>query len=232
MNSHVLSAFTDLDDFFYSPAGRRLSQDIVLELKHSPVLHPGGKFLQLGACGDNLWQSIFNRCDYYLVAPQNAANIDLCAYPGELPFAKASFDMVFLPFIWELAGIDANAVVYEVDRVLSSGGYLITLGFNPSGLWKLSRFVPFGSNLPWFVQTPGCSFWKLRRMYYQFGYQQVNASFFYYIPPVQTKFWLHTFDWIHRFSKWIAFYPPSCFMLVMRKQEPAWVEPVLVKNLS
>jgi len=232
MNSQPLLAFADLDAFFSSPAGLRLSQEIVMELKSTSMLPSHLHGLQLGACGENIWQSVFKQDNFQVVSPQVAASTTVCAYPEELPFAKGSFDLVFVPYLWELVDIDPNALVYEVDRVLSSGGYLIILGFNPSSLWKLSRFFSFGANLTWFQQTPGYSFWKLRRMYSQLGYQQVQANFFYYIPPVQAEFWLHTFDWIHRFSKWIAFYPPSCFLLLMKKQEPAWVQPVLVKNLS
>ncbi len=63
-----------------------------------------------------------------------------------LPIATDSIDCVLLPHALDYSD-RPQAILREVDRVLTSHGHLAILGFKTGGLWGMRRLVP-GAGLP------------------------------------------------------------------------------------
>jgi len=63
-----------------------------------------------------------------------------------LPIQDDSIDCVLLPHVLDYSD-RSHAVLREVDRVLTSHGHLVILGFKTGGLWGVRRLVP-GAGLP------------------------------------------------------------------------------------
>ena len=63
-----------------------------------------------------------------------------------LPIQDDSIDCVVLPHVLDYSD-RSHAVLREVDRVLTSHGHLVILGFKTGGLWGVRRLIP-GAGLP------------------------------------------------------------------------------------
>jgi SAM-dependent methyltransferase len=63
-----------------------------------------------------------------------------------LPVQDNSIDCVVLPHVLDYSD-RPHAVLREVDRVLTSHGHIIILGFKTGGLWGVRRLIP-GAGLP------------------------------------------------------------------------------------
>jgi SAM-dependent methyltransferase len=98
----------------------------------------GWELLQIGAWGrgrELIGRSRTRR--QTVVAPlELAGGADVIARPAQLPIISDSMDAVLLPHSLEFAA-DPYAIVREVDRVLTSEGQLLVLGFAPWSPWGL-----------------------------------------------------------------------------------------------
>jgi SAM-dependent methyltransferase len=63
----------------------------------------------------------------------------ICAY-GELAIASDSVDAILLPHTLERSA-SAHALLRECERVLRADGFLLILGFAPSGLWGMRQLI-------------------------------------------------------------------------------------------
>ncbi len=63
-----------------------------------------------------------------------------------LPVDDDAVDCVLLPHTLDYSD-RPHEILREADRVLTSHGHLVILGFKPGGLWGIRRFVP-GAGLP------------------------------------------------------------------------------------
>ncbi|NIS89189.1 MAG: methyltransferase domain-containing protein [Woeseiaceae bacterium] len=63
-----------------------------------------------------------------------------------LPIQDDSIDCVLLPHVLDYSD-RPHAILREVDRVLTTHGHIIILGFKTGGLWGVRRLVP-GAGLP------------------------------------------------------------------------------------
>jgi hypothetical protein len=226
----VVNAFKDMDNWFETLAGKYLLQEICRSFLTIPFISNTDSMLQIGSCGGNPWLKQIRYNQSFILTPSIGPQSDLVALPNQLPFMKESFQLIFLPFLFDLVKEDILTIVNEVDRILESMGYITILGMNPSGLWKLSRFFKSKKNLWWYQMTSGNSYWKLTSLFKSLGYEQIDAQFFYYTPPIQSKTALNYFAWVNRMSKLIAFYPPAFFLLTLQKKQPSLILPNLVKS--
>jgi SAM-dependent methyltransferase len=110
----------------------------------------GEQCLQLGLWGDN------NSFLRFARTQRTACIADLAdadGHPGaigqlyRLPVASESIDVVLLPHTLDFADERSHAILREVDRVLTTHGHIVVLGFKPGGLWGLRRLIP-GAGLP------------------------------------------------------------------------------------
>ena len=223
----LTSQFFEFEQWFKSPSGQRLELELSECLQNIPQIHSGSSLLQIANCGHNPWLSWMSYQNQWILSPSASLQTDVIASPLAIPLAKESLDCIFAPFLFDLIPNDPLLMVYELDRILESMGHIIILGLNPTGLWKLSRF--FSSHHHWYQQKNTCSYWKIKSLFKNLGYEQMHAHFFYFIPPVESKHWMNYFAIVNRISRFIAFYPPAFYLLTLQKRQFSWVRPVLAK---
>lgn len=211
--------FQQYEQWFSKPHAKYLEQEITEYLQHIDLSDWKGRFLQIGDLGDNTWSQSLKFASQYVILPLEKQGVDLIANPCEIPLASHSFDVIFAPFIFEL-GIDPKTFIEEADRVLSSMGLMVIVGLNPCGLWRLSRFFKF-SKKAWYQSKQGSSAWAIRKLFQHLHYEVFEMGFFYFIPPVKQPKILRYFTWVNRISKFLAFYPPSVYLLVVQKRDIA-----------
>lgn len=225
----AVTGYIRMDHWFKTLAGQRLQTEVSDCLQAIELGHFNQRFLQIGSCGENLWLANNSFKNKWLMNVFESRVNDLVALPYKLPFAKESMEVIFAPFIFEF-GMDANSIINELDRVLQSMGYVTILGLNPLAMWKVSRYLTRSNRYKWYQAFPGASYWAVKSWFRALGYEQTDAQFFYYIPPVKTKRFLDYYNLVNHFAKLIAPYPPSFFMLTMQKREQGFLLSDLEKN--
>ena len=101
-----------------------------------------------------------------------------------LPLGRNSVDLIVLQHTLDFS-IDPREVLREAVEVLSSEGWIVICGFNPLGLWGMSRilFQPSGK-MPWsarFLRPSRVQDWLTL-----LGAQVMGGSFFFYRPPIRS----------------------------------------------
>ena len=211
----VASRYQQMHDWFLTPHGHRLEIAISELLQSVPYQNFSQRFLQIGSCGNNIWTPQLSPSQKWMMSPSQMAHQDIEGDPYHLPFGPDSLDVIFAPYILNL-GFEPWRLIYELNQTLTSMGLLIFIGMNPIGIWRWTRLW---GRQNWYQFPGGCSFWRLKTILEYFGYQQIDAQYFYYIPPVQDERLLTYFDMVDRFSKLLPVYPPAFYFLVMQKQE-------------
>lgn len=209
--------FKKYEQWFLSASGKRLEQELLQVLRQIDFSDWKGRFLQIGSSGENPWLSDLDFASKWLLLPHDKKNVDIIAYPHEIPLPSHILDVIFAPFVLDL-GVDVEKFLFEIDRVLSSMGVVVLIGLNPTGVWRLSRFFSW-SKKDWYQSKQSCSAWQLKKSLQQLDYQCLQLDFFYYIPPVQHPVMIRYFNWVNRLSRMIALYPPSFYVLMMQKNE-------------
>jgi hypothetical protein len=227
----VIQRFKQFEQWFKTKGGQRLEQELSECLEQIPQIMRGDSLLQIANCGDNTWLKQMRYQDHWLLSPNLGVSTDLVSFPEALPFAKESLDCIFAPFLFDVMQSDPLILVSELDRVLKSMGYMVILGMNPTGLWRVNRFFSMRKE-QWYQQPTDFSYWKIKALFKNLGYEQIHAQFFYYIPPIQSKTWINYFDIINRISRFIAFYPPAFFLLTLQKKQASLIAPVFIKSGS
>ncbi len=99
-----------------------------------------------------------------------------------LPLGRNSVDLIVLQHTLDFS-IDPRQVLREAVEVLSSEGWIVICGFNPLGLWGMSRVIFQSSGkMPWsarFLRPTRVQDWLAL-----LGAQIMGGSFFFYRPPV------------------------------------------------
>ena len=221
--------FFEFEQWFKSPSGQRFDLELSECLERIPPIRGGDTLLQIANCGQNSWLQCMNYKTQWILSPNPSLQTDIIASPLASPLAKHSVQSVFAPFLFDLMQGEPLFLVYELDRILQSMGHLVILGLNPTGLWKMSRFFSRQA-LHWYQQKMTYSYWKMKSLFKNLGYEQIDAQFFYFIPPVQSQSWINYFDIVNRISRFIAFYPPAFYLLTLQKREFSWVAPVFAKS--
>ncbi len=157
----------------------------------------------------------------FVLAPQRAvAGVQVCAYPGDLPFAGDSVDAVLLPHTLEHSK-DPHRILREVERVLVGEGHIIVLGFHPWGSWALRQQL--GRVTPWAGNYVSAG--RLRAWLTVLGFETLRLQHYLFRPPFHHRLLVRSafLDRLHwRLSA-------SAYMLVARKRVFA-VTPLRLKR--
>lgn len=108
----------------------------------------GEQCLQLGMWGEERTFVRFARTQRCALIAEANGSVRPSAI-GELhrlPVEDDSVDCVLLPHTLDYSD-KPHAILREADRVLTSHGHVVILGFKPGGLWGVRRLVP-GAGLP------------------------------------------------------------------------------------
>ena len=102
----------------------------------------GEQFLQIGGWGgrDAFLRYARTQRKSLLGLSADDPGADFVSAAAQLSVATDSIDAVFLPHTLELSE-SPHALLRESDRILRADGYLIVLGFVPSGLWGLRHLL-------------------------------------------------------------------------------------------
>jgi SAM-dependent methyltransferase len=135
----------ELADWLASPAGQRL-----LQAEYAVAAEPlrrvfGCQLLQVGAWGPaDAFVGMAGTARRAVCAEQHAAGIGFVADGWQLPVASHSVDALLLPHTLERCG-EPHQLLRECERVLTGGGRLIVLGFNPWSVVGLKRMLTRGA---------------------------------------------------------------------------------------
>jgi hypothetical protein len=212
--------FKQYQEYLTQANGKRLDQEIIEVLQNIDLSDWKGRFLQIGAVGQASWYQSLNFAARYKLSPVEIEGADFVASPHEIPLISKSIDVLYAPFIFDL-GLEPKAFIDEADRVLASMGLMILIGLNPTSLWRISRFFSC-TKRNWYQSATGCSAWYLRHLFHQLDYEVVDMEFFYFVPPFKNSKLIRYFSWVNRISKYMAFYPPSLYILVVQKKDQAF----------
>jgi SAM-dependent methyltransferase len=101
-----------------------------------------------------------------------------------LPLGRNSVDLIVLQHTLDFSS-DPRQVLREAVQVLSSEGWIVICGFNPLGLWGMSRIIFQSSGkMPWsarFLRPNRVQDWLTL-----LGVQVMGGSFFFYRPPISS----------------------------------------------
>ena len=109
-----------------------------------------------------------------------------------LPLGRNSVDLIVLQHTLDFSN-DPRQVLREAVEVLSSEGWIVICGFNPLGLWGMSRIIfQSSAKMPWparFLRPARVQDWLTL-----LGAQVMGGSFFFYRPPVNSLRLLQKLD--------------------------------------
>ena len=99
----------------------------------------------------------------------------------DLPFLTGRIDAVVLAHLLEFAD-SPRQLLAEIHRVLSPGGQLFLLSFNPISLWGLTRFQRNRRGFPWSGEF--YSSIKIKRWLQASGYSIIASKTLCFRPPM------------------------------------------------
>lgn len=128
--------------------------------------------------------------------PKDEANLVALTEEQELPLPDASIDRVLMVHALENAE-NIRALLREVWRVLASGGRLLAVVPNRSGLWSRIERTPFGHGRPY-------SQGQLSRLLREAMFQPTDRAAALYLPPFRSRLLLRTAPVWERTGRWLG----------------------------
>lgn len=134
----------DLDEWLATPQGRRLAsaeQEVAAEALRRVF---GAQFLQVGTWGPaDRFSQLAGTGRRAVCAEDHGPGVSFLAQDDQLPVAGHTVDAVLLPHTLERSP-DPHQVLRESERVLTGGGRLFILGFDPFSFAGLRRLLTRG----------------------------------------------------------------------------------------
>ncbi len=137
----------------------------------------------------------------------------------ELPLGKNTTDLIVLQHTLDFSD-DPRQVLRECVEVLAVDGWIAILGFNPIGLWGLSRIV---------MKNSGGALWSARFLsvsrvqdwLHLLGTNSVGVSFFFYRPPINSRRFLNKLSGVENIGSRLW---PACsgaYLIIAQKKQLA-----------
>lgn len=180
----------ELREFYTSPLGQLAQRALRRKIRdYWPDLR-GQRVLTLGY-GTPIMRPILGEAERVLAFMPGAQGV--IHWPSEgpnctalidemaLPLLDASVDRVILLHALESAP-QLDPLLEEVWRVLTSGGRLLVIAPNRSGLWALSDATPFGHGEAFSPR-------QLKALLRRHAFIPENQSRALFFPPYQASFW-------------------------------------------
>ncbi len=143
----------------------------------------------------------FDKLDIEKRIRVNPLNID--SWPStvigewcKLPFGRNTFDLIVLQHTLDFSN-NPRSVLKESINVLNNDGCIVILGFNPIGIWGISRILLKSSGkVPWsgnFLRIGRIQDW-LELL----GMTTAEIKYFFYRPPINSIGLLHRLEIIEK----------------------------------
>jgi SAM-dependent methyltransferase len=133
-----------LAEWLESPIGLRLRSAELVAASEPLRRVFGSQLLQVGTWGGaEDFLGLAGTVRRAVCAPVRGAGVGFVAEDWQLPVASHSVDAVLLPHTHERSS-EPHQLIRECERVLTGGGRLIVLGFNPWSLVGLRRLLSRG----------------------------------------------------------------------------------------
>lgn len=153
---------TRMSEWFRSPMGAALIRAEKQRLKPAIAKVFGYHMLQMGCSLDD---ALLDDCPAAFKVRFNPLYCDrrsiAVASNEALPLGTESMDAVLIHHALDFTP-DSHRLLREADRVLTPGGQLLVIGFNPLSLWGLSKVFRWKLEAPWnarFISTLRLSDW-------------------------------------------------------------------------
>jgi SAM-dependent methyltransferase len=148
---------------------------------------------------------------------QNDARHRVIGDWDSLPLGRNSVDLVVMQHTLDFS-IDPRQVLREALEVLTAEGWIVICGFNPLGLWGVSRMLfQSGGKMPWsagFLRSSRVQDWLTL-----LGAQVVGGSYFFYRPPVNSLRLLNRLDVLeHIGRRWWPTLSGAYLIVAQKKQ--------------
>lgn len=220
-----------LDDWFKTSQGTFVQVAMTEQISSIKDKLRGTTLLQLGMCGENTWLDDLPFRRKWLLTPcLGNLNASVVTSLTHLPFDRNSVDCVIAPLTLEAFGRDKNPI-HEIDRILRPMGHIIFLGINPLSLWglllRMGYLDCFGR-----MQASLTSSLVLKQTLLNRGYRQCVLEMFYYIPPIQSSFFIDKLMFLNQMGKMIAPGPAGFYCLIVQKYQYASPNLVGRRNIS
>lgn len=116
--------------------------------------------------------------------PQGVANHSVLVEETSWPISAGTVDRLIVAHGLETCE-RADALMEEIHRVLASGGHVVFIVPNRSGMWARSEQTPFGVGRPY-------SFGQVETLLRTHGFLPERHAAALYTPPSHKRFWLRT----------------------------------------
>lgn len=135
----------------------------------------------------------------------------------EWPITTNSVDLVFLPHLLEFCP-HRQAIIQEAARVLSPGGHLVILGFNPISFLGAFRLIKkfYHHNLPWNGRYIHGGW--LRRLLTQYHLSSLQYQTCFFRPPFQRISQLQQMQFMESIGARCWNHLGSSYLLLAQKQ--------------
>jgi len=134
----------------------------------------------------------------------------------KLPLGRNSTDLIVLQYTLDFSH-DPQKVLRESVEALNPEGYIVICGFNPLGLWGISRILlRRGGRMPWSARFLRPS--RIHGWLNTLGAQTVRGSFFFYRPPINSTSLLRRLDGLEKMgARWWPILSGAYLMIAQKK---------------
>lgn len=210
-------------DWLATPLGKNLTQieDALLSKVIASQVQGRSLFQLGGPYSDGLSESRkhYCYCNEFLPDIRKTSSL-IQADLTHLPFQTASIEAILLCHVLDYHQ-HPFALLKEVNRVLKQDGHVFILGFNPMGLWRLSRWWPSQwRTLP----RPRAVPLEVIKQFYKPDLSQVSCDYLVYqLSGVQESGQPNSGTFLSRLCPFLG----SVYLLHLCKQsvDPAWIGP-------
>ena len=178
----------------------------------------GHQLLQISIAGSpSLHQNspIVNKAILHFSYPVQGLGHALISEPEYLAIANEHVDVLILHHVLEFSN-NPHQVLREAQRVLSAGGYLFVVGFNPWSLWALKKAFALARKAPWngnYLSYGRISDW-MRLL--DFNLQNTQFGFFKF--PASNEQFMASCDWLEQAGQKYNCFFGGFYVMVARKQ--------------
>lgn len=178
----------------------------------------GNHLLQISMAGAHpLFQSsrVANKTIVHFEYPVSGLGHALVSEPDYLAVANERIDTLILHHVLEFSA-NPHQVLREAQRVMSSGGQLFVIGFNPWSLWSLRKYFSFSSIAPWRGNYLTCS--RVSDWLRLLDFQIQNRQFGLFHFPVNNERLITSCHTLERVGQKYNCFLGGFYVMVARKQ--------------